>query len=77
MGWDWLTRKTKDALEADVEKNPLDKVIVEHGHKHPEVTKVYEARWVWYHTILAVEIFFTNVFLAAILVALLVIIAKM
>ena len=33
-----------------------------------EVNKVYEARWVWYHTILAVEIFFTNILLLAILV---------
>ena len=56
-------------LEAPVEENPLDKVIVEKG-SHPEVNKVYEARWVWYHTILAVEIFFTNILLLAILLVL-------
>ena len=49
-------------MERPVEQNPLDKVIVEKGD-HPEVNKVYEARWVWYHTILAVEIAFTNIML--------------
>jgi hypothetical protein len=57
-------------LERDVAENPVDRVITEKG-QHPEVNKVYEARWVWYHTILAVEIFFTNILLIAILLAVL------
>lgn len=56
-------------LETPVEENPLDKIIVEKG-EHPEVNKVYEARWVWYHTILAVEIFLTNILLLGILIVL-------
>lgn len=52
-----------------LEDNPIDKVIVEKG-QHPEVNKVYEARWVWYHTILAIEIAFTNVLLIVILAVL-------
>ena len=32
-----------------------------------ERDKNYETRWVWYHTILAVEIAFTNILLIAIL----------
>jgi len=32
------------------------------------VNKVYQSRWVWYHTILAFEIFLTNILLIAILV---------
>ena len=66
---EWLNRirgKVTENLERPVEENPLDKAIVEKG-SHPEVNKVYEARWVWYHTILAVEIFFTNILLLAIL----------
>ena len=35
-----------------------------------KVKQIYEARWVWYHTILAVEILFTNILLLAILVVL-------
>ena len=34
--------------------------------------RLYETRWVWYHTILAIEIMFTNILLIAILVALLI-----
>jgi hypothetical protein len=61
-----LRHKAVKEMERPVEDNPLDRVIVEKG-SHPEVNKVYEARWVWYHTILAVEIAFTNVLLLAIL----------
>jgi len=68
----WLASirsKFISGLEHPVEDNPLDKVIVEKG-SHPEVNKVYEARWVWYHTILAIEIFFTNILLLMILLVL-------
>lgn len=61
-----LRQKAVQEMERPVEDNPLDRVIVEKG-SHPEVNKVYEARWVWYHTILAVEIAFTNVLLLGIL----------
>jgi len=49
-----------------VSESPVEKVI-ERLPQEGEVTKVYEARWVWYHTILAVEIAFTNVLLLLIL----------
>lgn len=70
MAWiESLRNKFTGQLERPVEGNPIDKIIVEKG-SHPEVNKVYEARWVWYHTILAVEIFFTNILLIGILVVL-------
>ena len=50
-----------------VENSPVEKVIEKLPHDG-EVEKVYQARWVWYHTILAVEIAFTNILLLAILV---------
>lgn len=53
-------------LERPVEENLLDQAILKNG-EHPEVNKIYQARWVWYHTILAIEIAFTNVLLIAIL----------
>ena len=52
-----------------VTESPVEKVI-ERLPADGEVTKVYEARWVWYHTILAVEIAFTNVLLLLILAVL-------
>ncbi len=58
----WISK----LLSRPVEENPLDKAIIENGD-HPEVNKVYQARWVWYHTILAIEIAFTNILLIAIL----------
>lgn len=61
----WLDR----LLGIPLDENPIDKVITERG-QHPEVNKVYEARWVWYHTILAAEIFLTNVLLLGILIVL-------
>ena len=54
-------------LERPVEENPIDKAIVEKLPQDGEVNKVYQARWVWYHTILAIEIGFTNVLLLLIL----------
>ena len=70
MKWlDKLRGSVNEQLERPVEENPLDQAIVEKGN-HPEVNKVYEARWVWYHTILAVEIAFTNILLLGILLVL-------
>lgn len=68
MSW---YKKLLKRLEKDVEENPLDKAIVEKlpGSDNEHVQEVYKARWVWYHTILAVEIAFTNILLIAILVA--------
>lgn len=34
------------------------------------VENAYKTRWIWYHTILALELLMTNVLLAAILTAL-------
>lgn len=50
-----------------VEQSPVEKII-DKLPESEEVDKVYQARWVWYHTILAVEILFTNILLLAILV---------
>jgi hypothetical protein len=62
----WL-KKISNFLEKPVEKNPIDKTIIEKLPQEGEVTKVYEARWVWYHTLLAVELFITNILLMLIL----------
>jgi hypothetical protein len=43
--------------------NALDKKIVQRAGE-PAEQEIYQARWVWYHTILAIEIAMTNVLLA-------------
>ena len=52
-----------------IEENPVDKAILEKlpDGENQHVDEVYKARWVWYHTILAIEIAFTNVLLLLIL----------
>jgi len=52
-----------------VETSPVEKVI-SRIPENDEVEKVYQARWVWYHTILAVEIAFTNILLLGIMIIL-------
>lgn len=48
------------------------KNIVDNGPDPDDITveNAYKTRWVWYHTILALEILTTNILLAAILVVL-------
>lgn len=63
--WKWVEK----LLGMPVEDNPVDQTILEKlpGPDNEHVQEVYKARWVWYHTILAVEIMFTNVLLLLIL----------
>ena len=62
--------KAVEAMERPLEENPVDRIIVDKlpGTENEEVNKVYEARWVWYHTLLALELFFTNIFLFILIV---------
>ncbi|MAI05154.1 MAG: hypothetical protein CMA07_05540 [Euryarchaeota archaeon] len=50
--------KVFDAMKDDVDPSELT------------IENAYKTRWIWYHTILAIGIFFTNVLLIAILVIL-------
>lgn len=52
------TKKTVDVMEDDIDP---DEVTIENA---------YKTRWIWYHTILALEILMTNILLLAILVVL-------
>lgn len=63
--WKWLDR----LMGIPLEENPVDKTILEKlpDGQNQHVDEVYKARWVWYHTILAIEIAFTNVLLLLIL----------
>jgi hypothetical protein len=63
--WKWVEK----LMGVPLEDNPVDQTIIEKlpGSDNEHVQEVYKARWVWYHTILAVEIAFTNVLLLLIL----------
>ena len=80
LGQDWQNKNRdklvmnwiKKLLGTPLDKNPIDTVIIEKlpGADNEQVQEVYQARWVWYHTILAVEIAFTNILLICILMVL-------
>ena len=53
----------KEVKKIDVMKDDTDPAEV-------TIENAYKTRWIWYHTILAIEIMFTNILLTAILVAL-------
>lgn len=64
MEWAWQQEETKpepkviDMMKDDVDPNEVT------------IENAYKTRWIWYHTILAIGIFFTNILLTAILVVL-------
>lgn len=71
-------KQANKMFEQDLSKNVLDQTIM---HRLPVMEKeadpedltlenAYRTRWIWYHTILAVLIFFTNLLLFGIFVLL-------
>ena len=73
----WQKQANK-MFERDIAKNKIDQTIM---HNLPTMEKeadpedltlenAYRTRWIWYHTILAVLIFFTNMLLFSILILL-------
>ena len=64
MEWAWKQEETIpepkviDMMADDVDPNEVT------------IENAYKTRWIWYHTILAIGIFFTNILLTAILVVL-------
>jgi len=68
-----LTPKNKDlGLEVElltVDEKPKVVDVMKDDVDPAEVTieNAYKTRWIWYHTILAIEIMFTNILLVAIL----------
>ena len=66
----WLTKfwrkpevQQQETLVIDMMKDDVDP-------QELTIENAYKTRWIWYHTILAIGIFFTNVLLIAILLLL-------
>ena len=67
---DWLTKfwrkpevQKQETLVIDMMKDDVDP-------QELTIENAYKTRWIWYHTILAIGIFFTNVLLISILLLL-------
>lgn len=68
---DWLSIfKSKKEAEVKQETIVIDMMKDDVDPNELTIENAYKTRWIWYHTILAIEIAFTNVLLIAILAVL-------
>jgi len=71
---DWIKRFWTKPEEETVDELSVPTVVdVMKDDTDPEevtIENAYKTRWIWYHTILALEILMTNILLLAILVVL-------
>ena len=65
QNWAWFNKgpEEPEIIKIDVMKDDTDPNAV-------TIENAYKTRWIWYHTILAIGIFMTNVLLIAILLVL-------
>lgn len=67
MAWYNFWKEPKEVKETkyviDMMKDDVDPEVL-------SIENAYKTRWIWYHTILAIGIFFTNIVLIAILLLL-------
>jgi len=64
--WAWFNNVPEEEqkiIKIDVMKDDIDPNEV-------NIENAYKTRWIWYHTILAIGIFMTNILLVAILLLL-------
>jgi hypothetical protein len=64
--WAWFNKVPEEEqkiIKIDVMKDDIDPNEV-------NIENAYKTRWIWYHTILAIGIFMTNILLIAILLLL-------
>ena len=68
MGW-WNNLIKKPKVIETEQQEPVVVDMMKDDVDPEEVTieNAYKTRWIWYHTILAIEIMFTNTLLVAIL----------
>ena len=66
---EWLTKfwKKPEPIEIKKEKVVIDMMKDDVDPDEVTIENAYKTRWIWYHTILAIGIFMTNVLLIAIL----------
>lgn len=69
MKW-WERYWPKKLEEEETEVRVVDMMEDDVDPEELTVANAYKTRWIWYHTILAIEILMTNILLIAILVIL-------
>ena len=68
--WSWQKEADRQFEEGQQEKQVIDMMADDVDPNEVTIENAYKTRWIWYHTILAIGIFFTNIILIAILVLL-------
>tara|TARA_B100001939_G_scaffold306643_1_gene286292 strand:- start:1115 stop:1336 length:222 start_codon:yes stop_codon:yes gene_type:complete len=69
MKW-WERYWPKKEEEQEQEVRVVDMMEDDVDPEELTIANAYKTRWIWYHTILAIEIFTTNILLIAILIVL-------
>lgn len=67
--WSWQKEADRQ-FEEGQQKQVIDMMADDVDPNEVTIENAYKTRWIWYHTILAIGIFFTNIILIAILVLL-------
>ena len=73
LEWGWKLEADRQNEELDLkvrENKVVDMMADDIDPSEVTIENAYKTRWIWYHTILAIGIFFTNILLTAILVIL-------
>jgi|TARA_B100001057_G_C22105732_1_gene664955 hypothetical protein len=70
MEWSWQREANLQFEEAQKENKAIDIMKDDVDPNEVTIENAYKTRWIWYHTILAIGIFFTNILLIAILIIL-------
>ena len=68
--WSWQKEAERQFEEGQQEKEVSEMMADDVDPNEVTIENAYKTRWIWYHTILAIGIFFTNIILIAILVLL-------
>ena len=72
----WYVKKEEEVFETEellleeIKPQTIDITAEEVDPDQITIANAYKTRWIWYHTILAIGIFFTNCLLIAILLLL-------
>ena len=70
LEWGWQRESDNHFQKAQEEKKVIDMMADDVDPNEVTIENAYKTRWIWYHTILAIGIFMTNVLLISILLLL-------
>ena len=73
LEWSWQNEANRQFEQGQIESKETKVIDMMKDDVDPEevtIENAYKTRWIWYHTILAIGIFFTNIVLIAILLLL-------